>query len=64
MTEKRALMRELLESSLDRDLRLGRTSRGPHRDDIDLTIDGKSVRAFGSHHTAKRKSMTSPSRTW
>ncbi|NSW55730.1 MAG: DNA replication/repair protein RecF [Armatimonadetes bacterium] len=48
INEKRALMRELLEGALDRDLRLGRTSRGPHRDDIDLTIDGKSVRTFGS----------------
>jgi len=47
-SEKRDMMRELLERSFDRDVALGRTSRGPHRDEIDVTIGGQSVRSFGS----------------
>ncbi len=32
----------------ERDLLMKSTSRGPHRDDIDLTLDGRSSRDFGS----------------
>ncbi len=30
------------------DIRLGATTIGPHRDDLEITLDGKSARAFGS----------------
>ncbi len=39
----------------DEDLRLRRTTIGPHRDDLDLELDGRSIRAYGSrgqHRTA------------
>ena len=32
----------------DRDLRLGSTSVGPHRDDIGMKIEGRDIRTFGS----------------
>ena len=41
-------MREALASSLDRDIRLGSTQTGPHRDDILLELNGTDVRAYGS----------------
>jgi DNA replication and repair protein RecF len=35
-------------ASRQRDLSMRTTSRGPHRDDFDLTVDGRSARDFGS----------------
>jgi len=32
----------------DRDVRLASTGTGPHRDDLDVTLDGEPVRAYGS----------------
>jgi len=46
--ESRDLMQELMQVGLARDKALGRTSRGPHRDDIIVRMAGKSVRTFGS----------------
>lgn len=43
-----ALLAALLAANRERDLLLRSTSRGPHRDDIDLTLDGRSGRDFGS----------------
>ena len=40
--------RELLAGSRERDLVLKTTMRGPHRDDLDFTLDGRSSRDFGS----------------
>ena len=37
-----------LKNSIDRDIRLGYTSIGPHRDDIKFTLNGDDVRVFGS----------------
>ena len=39
---------EDLKLGLDRDMRLGFTSIGPHRDDIKFTLNGEDVRVFGS----------------
>lgn len=41
-------MYEDLKLGLDRDLRLGYTSIGPHRDDIKFTLNGDDVRIYGS----------------
>jgi DNA replication and repair protein RecF len=38
----------LFASSRERDIQWRSTSRGPHRDDLDLTLDGRSSRDFGS----------------
>ncbi len=37
-----------LENSLEKDLELGATSVGPHRDDLIIEIDGKNARFFAS----------------
>ena len=44
--EQRAL--EDLRAHRGEDIRTRMTGAGPHRDDIDLTLDGQSARAFGS----------------
>lgn len=41
-------MYEDLKLGLDRDMRLGYTSIGPHRDDIKFTINNQDVRIYGS----------------
>ncbi len=41
-------IKEDLKVSLEKDLRLGYTSIGPHRDDIKFTLNGEDVRVFGS----------------
>ena len=40
-------MYEDLKAGLERDMRLGYTSIGPHRDDIKFTLNGDDVRVFG-----------------
>ena len=37
-----------LEKSFDKDFKLGFTSYGPHRDDIDIFLNGVEVKSFGS----------------
>ena len=37
-----------LEEKLENDLRLGRTSWGPHHDEVRLDMDGRQLRRFGS----------------
>ncbi len=39
---------ERLFMARDRDIRMGATSAGPHRDDISFAIEGKDIRTFGS----------------
>ncbi len=39
---------DLLPASLQRDLRRGATTVGPHRDDLELTLEGRELRAYGS----------------
>lgn len=41
-------LKEDLKVSLEKDIRLGFTSIGPHRDDIKFTLNGEDVRIFGS----------------
>ncbi len=41
-------LKEDLKVGLERDMRLGFTSIGPHRDDIKFTLNGDDVRIFGS----------------
>lgn len=41
-------LRRLLNDSLDRDLRRGMTTVGPHRDDLRLTLGDHDLRTFGS----------------
>ena len=43
----------LLKENTDEDLRLERTSRGPHRDDIEFEIDGHPLKRFGSQGQSK-----------
>ncbi|WRS26764.1 DNA replication/repair protein RecF [Oscillospiraceae bacterium MB08-C2-2] len=46
--ELRHRMRKALEESRGEDIRLAHTQKGPHRDDLEILIDGKSARGFGS----------------
>ena len=39
---------KILENNLDKDLALGFTSYGPHRDDIKVAVNGTDIRVFGS----------------
>ncbi|HWO90088.1 MAG TPA: hypothetical protein VNL98_13155, partial [Gemmatimonadales bacterium] len=41
-------LREALESSRARDRQLGRTTVGPHRDELRLTLGGRDLRTYGS----------------
>ncbi len=41
-------IKEDLKTALEKDLRLGFTSIGPHRDDIKFTLNGEDVRVYGS----------------
>jgi DNA replication and repair protein RecF len=41
-------MEQAVKQSRGEDLRLGSTSVGPHRDDIEIRINGASARSFGS----------------
>ena len=41
-------LKEDLKTRLDKDIRLGFTSIGPHRDDIKFTLNGEDVRVYGS----------------
>jgi DNA replication and repair protein RecF len=43
-----SLYRELLARSRARDAALGFTAEGPHRDDLEVTLDGADLRKFGS----------------
>jgi DNA replication and repair protein RecF len=43
-----AALREALERSRERDLARGRTSVGPHRDDLRLLLDARDLRDYGS----------------
>ncbi len=39
---------EELTRNRERDIKLGTSGSGPHRDDLEVTLDGQSVRAYGS----------------
>jgi len=46
--EQTRLFREKLEEGRKQDLEAGHTGQGPHRDDLELQINGISARTFGS----------------
>jgi len=48
LATRRDRFREALRTSVDRDLTLGRTAIGPHRDELDILVGGKSLRTYGS----------------
>ncbi|MEJ2470601.1 MAG: DNA replication/repair protein RecF [Desulfuromonadales bacterium] len=48
LTELNDLFVESLKRVAEREKRLGVTLSGPHRDDLEILIDGKSLRTFGS----------------
>lgn len=49
---------EALRAAREEDIRTGATSVGPHRDDMELTIDGLPVRSFGSQGQKRSAVLT------
>ncbi len=49
---------EALGAAREEDVRTGATSVGPHRDDMELTIDGLAVRSFGSQGQKRSAVLT------
>ncbi len=49
---------EQLSAARERDLRLGFTSVGPHRDDIRITIDGADARGYASQGQARTAALS------
>lgn len=47
-----------LKNSIDDDLERGRTYYGPHKDDIDILIDDKSCRIFGSQGQQRTSALS------
>jgi DNA replication and repair protein RecF len=43
-----ALIEEAVKESRGQDIKMGQTGVGPHRDDLEIEVDGKSARSFGS----------------
>ncbi len=41
------------QESLENDLRLRRTNRGPHRDEVEITLNNRSLRKYGSQGQVK-----------
>ncbi|MEW5975300.1 MAG: DNA replication/repair protein RecF [Acidobacteriota bacterium] len=48
LTDTKEFLLKKLNDQRDREIRLGRTLVGPHRDDIEVLINGLSMRLFGS----------------
>ena len=46
--EAAEIIKEGLESSLESDIKRGATSKGPHRDDVTVLLEGENIRSFGS----------------
>ncbi len=55
--ETQAKVLQELVSSRERDMRLGFTSVGPHRDDIRVSIDGTDARGFASQGQARTAAL-------
>ena len=49
---------QLIRSSLDHDLRQRTTTKGPHKDDLEFTIDGINVRSFGSQGQQRTSALS------
>ena len=52
-----ALLREM-SANYEKDVRLGFTTAGPHRDDLRILIDGKEARAFGSQGQTRTAALS------
>lgn len=52
------LLLDKLSSAIEKDIRLGFTSVGPHRDDIKITSNGIDLRSFGSQGQQRTASLT------
>lgn len=48
---------EVFARTRDTDIRRKQTTRGPHRDDVDIVIEGKSARVFGSQGQQKSAAL-------
>jgi len=46
-----------LSNNYDRDIRLGYTASGPHRDDLDILIDGKDAKNYSSQGQARTAAL-------
>ncbi len=51
-------LKEELAANYERDLRLGYTSVGPHRDDVKISIDGADARGFCSQGQARTAALS------
>ncbi len=47
-----------LQRNYDRDIRLGYTSSGPHRDDLDITINGQDAKNFASQGQTRTAALS------
>ena len=47
-----------LSANYDRDIRLGYTAFGPHRDDIDITIDGADAKVYASQGQTRTAALS------
>jgi DNA replication and repair protein RecF len=48
LDDRRAMLADALHAKRQLDLKRGVTHAGPHRDDLELTLDGRDLRLFGS----------------
>ena len=56
-TQEEFIERELA-ASRERDIRMGTTSKGPHKDDFSFDIDGINVRSFGSQGQQRTSALS------
>lgn len=50
--------KEKLNVNRERDLKLGQTTVGPHRDDLSFTVDGMDIRKFGSQGQQRTSALS------
>lgn len=51
-------LKDKLNSCRERDLKLGQTTAGPHRDDLSFAIDGMDIRKFGSQGQQRTSALS------
>lgn len=56
--ELKARLFSELSNTYDRDIRLGYTASGPHRDDIDIEIDGVDAKSFASQGQTRTAALS------
>ena len=57
-TEIAATLMRRLENNYEKDLRLGFTTVGPHRDDLDVTINGVDAKAYASQGQTRTAALS------